>query len=161
MSSIVQTIQKNTKSQKTLPISSSSSSAEHDKIHGLRRRLSSLSLNLHPSNISSTSAATWAIHRSKSLTSMGENAGNSIKNWGALGWAWVLSRKPNLFQDLEMNEEEKYFVGFHCKGSLKHLFFKVKSQFRRLFRYEDDFTLPQSFRYNNNGFSNVRSGNAR
>lgn len=75
---------------------------------------------------------------------MGENAGSSIKKWWDMGWAWVLSRKPAFVQDLEMNEEEKHFLGFQNRGSLKHLFFKVKSEVRKLFRY-DDMSLPQTF----------------
>ncbi|KAL9231783.1 hypothetical protein vseg_006959 [Gypsophila vaccaria] len=143
MSSMVQTIQ-----QKTLPISSSSSSStdDHDKLPTLRRRLSSLSLNLHAGSISSTSAATWAVNRSKYITSMGKSAGSSVKNWWAWGWAWVMSRKPNMFHDLEMNKEEKHFVGYHFKGSLRHVFYKLKCGVKRVFRYEDDLSLPRTFR---------------
>ncbi|KMT01581.1 hypothetical protein BVRB_9g215770 [Beta vulgaris subsp. vulgaris] len=139
MSSIVQTIQHRT-TNKSLPISSSPSDNNQPS---LRRRLSSLSLKLHPS-ISSSPATSWALHRSKSLSSMGENAGSSIKKWWDLGWAWVLSRKPTFVQDLEMNEEEKHVLGFHNRGNLRHLFFKVKSEVRKLLRY-DDMSLPQTF----------------
>ncbi|XP_021753252.1 uncharacterized protein LOC110718677 [Chenopodium quinoa] len=150
MSSIVQTIQQRTTKSSSLPISSSSSSSDDQP--SLRRRLSSLSLNLHPSSISASPATSWAIHRSKSLSSMGENAGSSIKKWWDLGWAWVLSRKPTFVQDLEMNEEEKRFLGFQNRGSLMHLFFKVKSEVRKLLRY-DDMSLPQTFKYQNHNGS--------
>lgn len=77
---------------------------------------------------------------------MGHTAGGSIKKWWDLGWGWVLSRKPTFVQDLEMNEEEKHLLGFQNRGSLMHLFFKVKSEVRKLFRY-DDMSLPQTFKY--------------
>ncbi|XP_057548226.1 uncharacterized protein LOC130826673 [Amaranthus tricolor] len=141
MSSIVQTIQQRTTKQ-SLPISSPSEDQP-----SLRRRLSSISLKLQPS-ISASPATSWAIHRSKSLSSMGENAGISIKKWWVFGWSWILSRKPVFVQDLEMNEEEKHVIGFQNRGSLKHLFFKLKSEVRKLLRY-DDMSLPQTFKYHN------------
>ena len=146
MSSIIQTIQQRTTNQ-SLPVSSPSEDQTT-----LRRRLSSLSLKLHPS-ISASPATSWAIHRSKSLSSMGENAGSSIKKWWDLGWSWILSRKPVFVQDLEMNEEEKHFIGLQNRGSLRHLFFKFKSEVKKLLRY-DDMSLPQTFKYNNNNNNN-------
>lgn len=47
-----------------------------------------------------------------------------------------------------MNEEEMSMLGCHSKGSLKHLFYKVRSEIRKLVRSQ---TLPtraaQGFRY--------------
>ncbi|XP_074286330.1 uncharacterized protein LOC141611642 [Silene latifolia] len=128
MSSIVESIQKK---GKTLPISSP---ADQDELPGLRRRLSSLSLNLSGSNISMSAAAGAAKM---------ENAGSCIKKWWEMGWGWVMSRKPSFVQDLEMSQEEKHFLGYQYKGSLMHLFFKVKYEVRKLLRF-DDMTLPQT-----------------
>lgn len=109
---------------------------------GIRRRLSSLSLNLHSA---ATPAASWALHRSKSLSSMGQNAGISIKSWWAWGWAWILSKKPIFARDLEMNEEEKHVVGVQNRGSFLHVFYKAKSELRKLLG-SNDTSLPQTFR---------------
>ncbi|XP_059647355.1 uncharacterized protein LOC132293761 [Cornus florida] len=110
----------------------------------IRRRLSSLSLKIQP--ISASPAASWAFRRSKSVSSMGEYAGSSIRKWWDWGWAWILSRKPTFARDLEMNEEERAALGFHDKGSLRHVFCKVRSEIRRLVG-SDNLTLPQTFRY--------------
>ncbi|XP_073158008.1 uncharacterized protein [Henckelia pumila] len=115
-----------------------------DQRPGIRRRLSSLSLNL---KIQPSPPSAWAFRRSKSLSSMGENAGDSIRKWWDWGWGWILSRKPAFAADLEMNEEETTTIGFHNKGSWRHVFFKVTSQLRRKLSRSDDVGLPQTMRY--------------
>lgn len=130
--------------KQSLPISSD----DHQQ-PGIRRRLSSLSLNLQPAISAASPAASWALHRSKSLSSMGQNAGSSIKSWWAWGWAWILSKKPIFAQDLEMNEEEKHVIGVQNRGSFMHIFYKVRSELRKIVR-SDDMSLPQTFRYDNN-----------
>ncbi|XP_073034126.1 uncharacterized protein [Primulina eburnea] len=112
---------------------------------GIRRRLSSLSLNLKIQP-SPPAAAAWAFRRSKSLSSLGENAGDSIRKWWDWGWGWILSRKPAFAADLEMNEEETTTIGFHNKGSWRHVFFKVTSQLRRKLSRSGDVGLPQTMR---------------
>lgn len=140
MCSIMQTFQKT----RPLPVSQSESK---EQLPGLRRRLSSLSLNMQP--ISSSPATSWAFHfhRSKSLSSMGEYAGSSIRKWWDWGWSWVLSRKPTFAQDLEMNEEETMVLGCHNKGSWRHVFYKVKSEIKKLVGSDDKVGLPQTYRY--------------
>ncbi|PIN15713.1 hypothetical protein CDL12_11649 [Handroanthus impetiginosus] len=122
---------------------------------GIRRRLSSLSLNLkiQPSTISSSPAAAWAFRRSKSISSMGEYAGSSIRKWWDWGWGWILSRKPTFAADLEMNEEETAVIGTHNKGSWRHVFYKVTSQLRRKLVGTDNVGLPQTFRYDSFNYS--------
>ncbi|XP_022878120.1 uncharacterized protein LOC111396075 [Olea europaea var. sylvestris] len=116
---------------------------------GIRRRLSSLNFQ---SNISSPATASWAFPRSKSVSSMGEYAGNSIRKWWDWGWTWILSRKPTFAHDLEMNEEETTVLGCHNKGSLGHVFYKVRSEFRKLIG-SDNVGLPQTFRCDSYNYS--------
>ncbi|KAJ4964291.1 hypothetical protein NE237_024230 [Protea cynaroides] len=127
-------------------------SQENPKEQGLRRRLSSISLRLNP--ISSTSAAHFRfMPRSKSMSSLGESAGGSIRKWWDWGWAWIQSRKPVFAKDLEMNEEETAILGSHNKGSWKHVFYKVRSEFRKLVGSSNNVGLPQTFRYDPYSYS--------
>ncbi|KAK1376120.1 Protein downstream neighbor of son like [Heracleum sosnowskyi] len=129
--------------------------------NGIRRRLSSLSLNkLQDSISSSIPKGSFNSMRSKSSQGL-ENAGSSIRKWWDLGWSWILSRKPAFAQDLEMNDEETSFLGPHKKGSWLHLFYKVRSEFDKIlsFRSSSNLTLPQTFKYDhiNNGVKNKKS----
>ncbi|XP_010270535.1 PREDICTED: uncharacterized protein LOC104606839 [Nelumbo nucifera] len=111
---------------------------------GLRRRLSSLSvLAIQPI---STHAASWSFARSKSMSSIGESAGNSVRKWWDWGWGWIISRKPAFAKDLEMNEEESAMLGCHNKGTWRHVFYKVRSEFTRLVGSNNAAGLP----YNSN-----------
>ncbi|KAK8659645.1 hypothetical protein V6N13_029842 [Hibiscus sabdariffa] len=138
MSSIMHNFQRS----QTLPVSQTE---QQPPLPALRRRLSSLSLKLHPS-ISSPSPSSWAFPRSKSLSSMGDYAGSSIRKWWDWGWSWVLSRKPIFAQDLEMNEEETRALGCHNKGSWGHVFYKLRSEVKKLMG-SDKVGLPQTCRY--------------
>ncbi|KAM1003354.1 hypothetical protein ACFX2C_003687 [Malus domestica] len=111
---------------------------------GLRRRLSSLSLKLQPI---SSPATSWALSRSKSVSAMGEYAGGSIRKWWVQSWAWIMSRKPIFAQDLEMNEEETKVLGSDNRGSWMHVFYKVRSELKKLVG-TDVGSLPQTYRYN-------------
>ncbi|KAH7689400.1 hypothetical protein IHE45_03G095700 [Dioscorea alata] len=124
-----------------LPISQDKHKETH--IIGLRRRLSSFSINVQPLTSASTA---WAFRRSQSMPSFGEFAGGPLRKWWDWSWGWILSRKPAFAKDIEMNEEESTMLGYNSKGSLKHLLYKLRSEFRRLLRSE---TLPttQGFRY--------------
>ncbi|PRQ38869.1 hypothetical protein RchiOBHm_Chr4g0418711 [Rosa chinensis] len=76
-SSIVQSLHKRMPAnQGALPVSQASGL---DQASGLRRRLSSLFLKFQPI---SSPATTWALQRSKSVSSKGEYA--AIKRW----WDW-------------------------------------------------------------------------
>ncbi|KAB2050807.1 hypothetical protein E1A91_A12G013700v1 [Gossypium mustelinum] len=146
MSSIMQSFQKS----RSLPLSQTQSK-EQAPLPALRRRLSSLSLKLHPS-ISSPSAPSWSFPRSKSLSSMGDYAGSSIRKWWDWGWSWVLSRKPMFAQDLEMNEEETRVLGCHNKGSWRHVFYKLRSEIKKRMG-SDKVGLPQTCRYDSLSYS--------
>ncbi|KAL5702551.1 hypothetical protein ACHQM5_027757 [Ranunculus cassubicifolius] len=77
----------------SLPLSRTPSSSDRT----IRRRLSSLSMKIQPI---SSPATNWAFHKSKSMSSMGEAAGSSIRKWWDWGWAWILTKKPTFAQDL-------------------------------------------------------------
>ncbi|KDP47018.1 hypothetical protein JCGZ_10745 [Jatropha curcas] len=144
MSSIIQSFQKRANS---LPVSQI---CDDSKDQGLRRRLSSLSLKIQPI---ASPAASWAFRRSKSVSSMGEYAGTSIRKWWDWGWSWILSRKPIFAKDLEMNEEETRILGCHNKGSWRHVFYKVRSEIRKIVRSENKVGLPQTCRYDSFSYS--------
>ncbi|OVA01091.1 hypothetical protein BVC80_8827g11 [Macleaya cordata] len=143
--------------KESLPVSQTNSNPQGN----LRRRLSSLSLGIPPSI--SSQATSWAFHRSKSMSSFGESAGTSVRKWWDWGWAWILSRKPIFAKDLEMNEEESAMLGFHNKGTLSHVFYKVRFELRKLmnsnavgatqgFKY-DSYSYTQNF---DNGVKNKK-----
>ncbi|KAL4572774.1 hypothetical protein LXL04_019558 [Taraxacum kok-saghyz] len=141
--------------ERSLPVSHQTSSDDQSSVvAGMRRRLSSMSLRIQPSSITdSTSAATaWAMRRSKSVSSMGESASTSVRNWWDWGWGWILSRKPVFAQDLEFNQEETSVLRSHDKGSWKHVLFKVRSEIRKLVR-SDNVGLPQTVRYNSYSYA--------
>ncbi|KAG7975615.1 hypothetical protein I3843_06G108900 [Carya illinoinensis] len=119
------------------------------KEHGLRRRLSSLSLKIQPI---ASPATSWAFRRSKSLSSMGESAGSSVRKWWDWGWSWIISRKPIFAEDLEMNEEESKMLGSHSKGSWRRVFYKVRFEIRKLVGSER-VGLPQTYRYDSYNYS--------
>ncbi|XP_041012574.1 uncharacterized protein LOC121256031 [Juglans microcarpa x Juglans regia] len=134
----------NMPTKQALPVSQADS-----KEQGLRRRLSSLSLKIQPITSPATS---WAFRRSKSVSSMGEYAGSSIREWWDWGWSWILSRKPIFAKDLELNEEEAKMLGSHDKGSWRHVFYKVRSEIRKLVG-SDHVGLPQTYRYDSYNYS--------
>ncbi|KAM0055058.1 hypothetical protein Hdeb2414_s0006g00201711 [Helianthus debilis subsp. tardiflorus] len=106
----------------------------------IRHRISAI----QPPTISSTTA--WAVRSSKSVSSIGESASNSVRSWWNLGWEWMLSRKPGFALDLEMNQEEITVLGSHNKGSWRHVIYKFRSEIRKLVG-SDQPGLPQTIRY--------------
>ncbi|XP_010530974.1 PREDICTED: uncharacterized protein LOC104807409 [Tarenaya hassleriana] len=128
MSSVMETLQ--IRRFASLPVSQPSSADAGDQPGLLRRRLSSLSLNL-------SQPVADRFPRSKSVSAMGEQAGSSIREWWGWGWAWILSRKPIFVRDLEMDKDEAKVLGSHNRGSLMHVFFKLRSEIRRLLRSSD------------------------
>ncbi|KAK9051872.1 hypothetical protein SSX86_028500 [Deinandra increscens subsp. villosa] len=133
--------------EKSLPVSHSAAATDPSSVSaGIRRRLSSVSLRIHPSSISdTTSAATaWAMRRSKSVSSMGETASTSIRTWWDWGWGLISFRKPAFAPDLEFNHDPN-------KASWIHVFSKVRSEIRKLVR-SDNVGLPQTVRYNSGSY---------
>lgn len=144
MSAVLQTFKKRSffTLKEALPVSQTES-----KQQGLRRRLSSLSLKLH-SDHGSSPTTHWAFCRSKSVSSMADFAGvSSLRKWWDWSWAWIVSRKPTFFNDVEMNGGGSAGIGYHNQScSWKHVFDKVRSELRRLVG-SDNVGLPQTFRY--------------
>ncbi|KAL2332573.1 hypothetical protein Fmac_020154 [Flemingia macrophylla] len=125
----------------SLPVSVAVSRSESTELNegGLRRRLSALSLKIQGTPV----ATTWSsFPRSKSLSSMGDYAGTSIRKWWDWSWAWILSRKPIFATDLEMNDHETKLLGSHNRGTLRHVFYKLRSEIRRFVASADHATLP-------------------
>ncbi|KAK4761335.1 hypothetical protein SAY87_006228 [Trapa incisa] len=126
-----------------LPLSSSQSSSSGL----LRRRLSSIHVPL-----SASSAASWALHRSKYLPAIETRTGSTIRKWWDSAWSWVLSRKSIFSNDLETNDEETRLVGSQSRGSWRRIFYKVRAEIRRLVG-SDRVGLPQSYRYDSVDYS--------
>ncbi|KAI4350206.1 hypothetical protein L6164_004680 [Bauhinia variegata] len=130
---------------RALPVSNAETT-QHEG--GLRRRLSSLSLKITATSVSPSS---WSFPRSKSLSSMGDYAGTSVRKWWDWGWTWILTRKPVFARDLELNEEETKILGSQNKGSWRHVFYKVRSEIRKILG--SDHVLPQTYKYNSFDYS--------
>lgn len=128
--SIIHTIQRKTffpsmVINQSLPISQSDPKDPLNQ--GLRRRLSSLSLNIQSISSPSTS---W-VRSSKSISAIGDYAGSTLRKWWDLGWSWILSRRPTFARDLEMNQEESKMLGCQSRGTWRHVFYKVRSELKR------------------------------
>lgn len=144
MTSIFQTLNKD----KSLPVSHTTKDPfpQPETAAGIRRRNSFTTVDSFPiprPTIANTTA--WALRSSKSISSMGESASTSVKDWWDRGWAWVLSTKPVFAQDLEMNHEETCVLGSHNKGSWRHILYKFRSEIRKLLG-SDQPGLPQTIR---------------
>ncbi|KAL0726057.1 hypothetical protein Bca4012_022150 [Brassica carinata] len=138
MSSMMETLQ--IRKPTSLPVSHQRLSPSTKDEHGvIRRRLSSLSLNLlnQPSEIASR------FPKSKSVSDMGKQVGSSVKEWWEWGWSWILSRKPVFIRDLELNREEAKTIGSQNRGSIMHVFFKLRSRIRTLMGGSSSDTLPK------------------
>ncbi|XP_010432293.1 PREDICTED: uncharacterized protein LOC104716597 [Camelina sativa] len=143
MSSMMETLQ--IRKPTSLPVSQrpNSTTTAEDEPGLIRRRLSSLSLNL--SNQPAAIAARFP--RSKSVSAIGEQAGTSVKEWWEWGWSWILSRKPIFIRDLELNKDEAKSIGSQNRGSIMHVFFKLRSQIRNLMGSSSSDSLPLSCKY--------------
>ncbi|KAM3292020.1 hypothetical protein P3S67_020309 [Capsicum chacoense] len=119
MSSLVQSF----KSKEALPMSMSMSQGGG----GVRKRLSSLSLRMNMRTREQPILSSWAFRRS---------ADNSIRKWWDWGLGWIMSKKLTFAKDLEMSEEEKAVLGCNSKGTWIHVFYKVRSELRRLVRQQ-------------------------
>ncbi|CAA7022015.1 unnamed protein product [Microthlaspi erraticum] len=141
-SSIMKTLQ--IRKPTSLPVSSSTAAANEPGL--LRRRLSSLSLNL--SRNQSSTADDGDVSRSKSVSSVGEQGGNSsMKEWWEWSWSLILLKKlPVFFTDLEFNKDEaKPSMGnSQQRGSFVHVLFKLRSEISRLLRSSSSDSLPLS-----------------
>ncbi|CAH8363673.1 unnamed protein product [Eruca vesicaria subsp. sativa] len=123
----------------SLPVSSTSTDAYEPGL--LRRRLSSLSLNL-----SRNQTSTDDLQRSKSVSAIGEQRGSSVKEWWKWSWSLILLKKlPIFFTDLEFNENQtKSSLGNQQRGGFVQVFVRLRSEIRRLFRISSSDSLPLS-----------------
>lgn len=138
-SSIMKTLQ--IRKPASLPVSSTTT-ADANEPGLLRRRLSSLSLNL-----SRNQPSTDDLHRSKSVSAMGEQRGSSsVKEWWEWSWSLILLKKlPVFFTDLEFNEKQtKSSLGNQQRGGFAQVFFRLRSEIRRLLRTSSSDSLPLS-----------------
>ncbi|KAK8963388.1 hypothetical protein KSP40_PGU020865 [Platanthera guangdongensis] len=146
-----------------LPISQSPNGGTTHLI-GLRRRIiSSFSVKIQP--FSSSAACSWAaLRRSKSAPEFAEDqfSRGTIRRWWDWSWAWLLSKKPVFARDLEMNEEEAAMLGCHSKGTLRHLFHKIRSEIRKIVPASQGLpTTNARFRYDSISYAhNFDDGNA-
>ncbi|KAJ6853851.1 uncharacterized protein M6B38_112950 [Iris pallida] len=173
MGSLIETIQKkrflipSMPYKDELPISSSSSqSSKAEQLGGLigigiRKRISSFSVNIQPC-LASTASSAWAFRKSRSMPSLGELAGGPvIRRWWERSWGWLLSKRPTFAKDVEMNEEEIALLGRHSKGTLRHVLYKLRAEIGRLLllaRTDQSALLPTStheqFRYDSFSYAN-------
>ncbi|KAG6589060.1 hypothetical protein SDJN03_17625, partial [Cucurbita argyrosperma subsp. sororia] len=108
----------------TRPLNDALPVSQPDSTQTLRRRLSSISFKIQPISSPVTS---WSFHRSKSVSSLRDHTGKSLRKWWDWGWSWILSRKAAFARDLEMNDEETKSLRSNCRGSFRHLFYKGRS----------------------------------
>ncbi|KAF8690127.1 hypothetical protein HU200_041366 [Digitaria exilis] len=97
---------------------------------GLRRRMSSVSAQLGPSL---SAAASASIRRAQSMPSVKAlAAAGALRRWWEWGIGWVMARRPPpLF--MEMSDEEADEIGgCHCRGTWRHVLYKVRAGARRL-----------------------------
>ncbi|KAG2323271.1 hypothetical protein Bca52824_016484 [Brassica carinata] len=136
-SSIMKTLQ--IRKPGSLPVSSTTAEANEPGL--LRRRLSSLSLNLSRNQPSNDD-----LHRSKSVSAMGEQRGSSVKEWWEWSWSLILLKKlPIFFTDLEFNESHtKSSFENQQRGGFAQVFFRLRSEIRRLLRTSSSDSLPLS-----------------
>ncbi|XP_047069929.1 uncharacterized protein LOC124678031 [Lolium rigidum] len=99
-------------------------------LSGMRRRVSS-SLSLHLQPLSSSSSE--ALRRARSMPSIKAlAAAGAVRRWWEWGLGWVMERKPSFARGLEMSDDEKAALGCHCRGTLRHVFYKARAEVRRL-----------------------------
>jgi hypothetical protein len=97
---------------------------------GMRRRVSS-SLSLHLQPLSSSSSAVF--RRARSMPSIKAlAAAGAMRRWWEWGLGWVMERKPSFVRGLEMSDDEAAALGCHCRGTLRHVFYKARAEVRRL-----------------------------
>ncbi|XP_062191060.1 uncharacterized protein LOC133894892 [Phragmites australis] len=132
-------------SREDLPVTTADKRGGEDHLTGLRRRVSSFSVRIQP--LSSSGAA--AFRRARSMPSIKAlAAASALRRWWEWGLGWVMARRPPFARGLEMTDDEVAALGgCHCRGTWRHVFYKVRAGARRLLG-RDGRPLPaQDFRY--------------
>lgn len=132
-----------------------------DHLIGLRRRMSSFSVRIQP--LSSAGAAAAAFRRARSMPSVKAlAAAGAVRRWWEWGVGWVMARKPAFARDLEMNDDEAAALGCHCRGTWRHVFYKVRAEVRSLLGRDGLPLSAQDFRYDSVSYAqNFDNGDAR
>ncbi|CAO2207232.1 unnamed protein product [Urochloa humidicola] len=115
---------------------------------GLRRRMSSISVHLRPSL--SSSAASF--RRAQSMPSVKAlAAAGALRRWWEWGLGWVMERRPPFARGLQMSDDEAAALGgCHCRGTWRHVFYKVRAGARRILGRDGrplKAAAPQDFGY--------------
>ncbi|KAJ3677660.1 hypothetical protein LUZ60_003384 [Juncus effusus] len=132
-----------------LPISQSTISHGNnpsEPLKGLRRRLSSFSVNMQPLSSATTE---WALRKSKSVPSFRDLTPGPLKKWWLIGWNWIVSKKKELAHDLEMHGEgeKDTMLGGNGVNGFMHMFYKVRSEIRKLVGSDGKLPTTHKFRY--------------
>ncbi|PUZ52190.1 hypothetical protein GQ55_6G249900 [Panicum hallii var. hallii] len=113
---------------------------------GLRRRMSSLSAHFGPSLSSAPFRRARSMPSVKALAAAG-----ALRRWWEWGLGWVMARRPPFARGLEMSDDEAAALGgCHCRGTWRHVLYKVRAGARRLLGRDGrplKAAAPQGFRY--------------
>ncbi|XP_039817777.1 uncharacterized protein LOC120680233 [Panicum virgatum] len=120
---------------------------------GLRRRMSSLSVRFRPSLSSSA-----PFRRARSMPSVKAlAAAGALRRWWEWGLGWVMARRPPFARGLGMSDDEAAALGgCHCRGTWRHVLYKVRAGARRLLGRDGrplKAAAPQGFRYDSDSYA--------
>uniref|UniRef100_A0A0D9X9N1 Uncharacterized protein n=1 Tax=Leersia perrieri TaxID=77586 RepID=A0A0D9X9N1_9ORYZ len=148
-------------SRENLPVTNSvGKDGGGDHLIGLRRRMSSFSVRIQPLSSASAGAFRRASSMPSTARAMAAGAG-ALRRWWDLGVGWVMNRKPSFARDLEMNDDEAAVLGCHCRGTWRHVFFKIRASARRLLGRDGLPLSSHDFRYDSVSYAhNFDNGDA-
>ncbi|XP_024316423.1 uncharacterized protein LOC100838194 [Brachypodium distachyon] len=151
-------------SREDLPVTHAASASGKGKaggdldLSGMRRRVSSsLSARIRPLSSSSSSSSAALFRRARSMPSIKAlAAAGALRRWWEWGLGWVMARKPPFARGLEMSDDEaKALGGCHCRGTLRHVFFRARAEVRRLLGRDGRpvASSAQDFRYDSDSYA--------
>uniref|UniRef100_A0A0E0IEC3 Uncharacterized protein n=1 Tax=Oryza nivara TaxID=4536 RepID=A0A0E0IEC3_ORYNI len=132
-----------------------------DHLIGLRRRMSSFSVRIQP--LMSSAGAGGAFRRATSMPSVKALAAQAgaVRRWWGWGLGWVMNRRPAFARDLEMNDDEAAALGCHCRGTWRHVFYRLRAGARRLLGRDGLPLSAHDFRYDSVSYAhNFDNGDA-
>ncbi|CAO2202485.1 unnamed protein product [Urochloa humidicola] len=126
---ILETIKPRRSEDEQLPVTTAGAAAGAGS--GLRRRMSSISVHLLRPSLSSSAES---IRRAQSMPSVKAlAAAGALRRWWEWGLGWVMERRPHFARGLEMSDDEAAALGgCHCRGTWRHVFYKVRAGARRI-----------------------------
>ncbi|OEL15739.1 hypothetical protein BAE44_0023239 [Dichanthelium oligosanthes] len=145
---ILETIKPRRSEDEQLPVTTAAGAGAGGGI-GLRRRMST-SFAVHVKPLSSAGAVVF--RRAQSMPSVKAlAAAGALRRWWEWGLGWVMARRPPFAGGLEMSDDEAAALGgCHCKGTWRHVFYKVRAGARRLLGRDGrplKAAAPQDFGY--------------